>query len=90
MSFQIVISNKLKSFLSKLKKKDKATFVAVEKKILQISYFDVVSIQHFKNLKGGMSLLKRVHIGSFVLTFRVKGDTIVFESLTHHKGAYRR
>lgn len=90
MSFKIVIDDKLKAVLVKLKRKDKARFIAIKNKILQISECDGISIEHFKNLKRNMSHLKRVHIGSFVLAFRVKGNTIIFERLAHHDDAYRR
>lgn len=90
MSFKIVIDDKLKPVPAKLKRKDKARFVAVKNKILQISECDEISIKHFKNLKGDMSHLKRVHIRSFVLAFRVKDNIIIFERLTHHDDAYRR
>ncbi len=29
-------------------------------------------------------------MGSFVLTFQVKGDTIIFEDFVHHDDAYKR
>ena len=90
MTFKIVVSDKLKLIFSKLRKKDKARFIAVKKKILQISGCDAVSIQHFKNLKGSMSQLKRVHIESFVLIFRVNDDNVIFEDLTHHDSTYKR
>ena len=90
MSFKIVIADDLKPVFAKLRMKDKARFIAVENKILQISECDVISIQHFKNLRGSMSRLKRVHVGSFVLIFRIKGCTIIFEKITPHDSAYRR
>jgi len=55
---------------------------------LEIS-LDERGIEHFKNLQGSMSHLKRVHVGSSVLTFRVKGKTAIFERFTHHDDIYR-
>ena len=88
MTFRIIISGSIEAVLARLRRKDKARFGAVMNKILQISECDVLGFQHFKNLRGRMSHLKRVHIGSFVLTFRVEGDTVVFENLTHHDDSY--
>lgn len=90
MSFNSIASDELKKTLAVLKRRDKATFIAVKKKMYQIASCDSISINHFKNLKGDMSNLKRVHVGSFVLLFQVKGDAIIFESFRHHDEAYRR
>ena len=83
-------SDELTRTLRMLKKKDPALFRQVQKKINQISLCDETSIQHFKNLRGDRSDYKRVHIGSFVLTFQIKEDTIIFKRFTHHDKAYKR
>jgi len=88
MSFKYEISDKLKRILNKLESKDRILSIAVNKKIKQIINSDIDSINRFKNLKGNMSHLKRVHIGSFVLLFQVKGNKIFFESFVHHDRAY--
>lgn len=90
MSFRFELTDKLRAALDKLAERDKALAVAVRKKIDQICNCNHESIEHFKNLKGNMSRLKRVHIGCFVLTFQVKADTIIFEDLQHHDKAYGR
>ena len=83
-------SGKLTRTLRRLKKKDPTLFRQVQKKINQIALCDETSIQHFKNLRGDRSDYKRVHIGSFVLTFQIKEDTIIFKRVTHHDKAYKR
>ncbi len=83
-------SGKLTRTLRMLKKKDPPLFRQVQKKINQIALCDETSIQHFKNLRGDRSDYKRVHIGSFVLTFQIKEDTIIFKRVTHHDKAYKR
>ncbi|MEA3229360.1 MAG: addiction module toxin RelE [archaeon] len=88
MNFRAVISDELEKTLAVLKKKDKSTFINVKKKICRITACDSVVIDHFKNLKGDMSNLKRVHVGSFVLVFRIVQDVIVFESFKHHDKSY--
>lgn len=74
--------------LKKLKRKDPALFRAVQKKINQIAELDKSAIQHFKNLRGNLKEYKRVHVGSFILMFKLEGDTIIFDRFGHHDGAY--
>lgn len=90
MTFRSRPSEQLRKTLSRLKKKDHALFRVVQKKMRQIASCDERSIEHFKNLRHDQSHLKRVRIGSFILTFCVKGDTIFFEDMEHHDRAYRR
>ncbi len=90
MSFRIIISDNLRKTLTVLKRKDKAMFETVEKKIVQIASLDSVSIQHFKNLRSPLSDFKRVHLGNFVLLFRVQENTIIFDAFEHHDIIYQR
>ena len=89
MNLGYEISAKVRKALNKLAKKDKALAIAVRKKISQIVIAGPKSIKHYKNLRGNMSHLKRVHIGSFVLSFQVRGDTIIFEDFAHHDIIYK-
>lgn len=82
--------SKIARVLKRLKRKDLHLFQTLSKKIVQLSELDLINVNHLKNLKGDLSHLKRVHIGSFVLTFQVKGDTIIFEDFVHHDDAYKR
>lgn len=90
MSFDFEISEELEKALGKLAKKDSILALAVRKKIAQLISSDTSFIEHLKNLKGYMSDSKRVHIGSFVLIFKIKGETLFFERLEHHDEAYER
>ena len=90
MTFRAKPSEHLRKSLRILKKKDHALFIAVRKKMRQIASCDNAGIDHFKNLRHDLSHLKRVHIGSFVLTFRLKGDIILFEDFDHHDRIYRK
>jgi YafQ family addiction module toxin component len=75
--------------LKKLKKKNPVLFKALQKKIVQISKLEADEIQHFKNLRHGLKEYKRVHVGkSFVLMFKVEGDTVIFGKFEHHDNAY--
>ena len=78
----------LQDTLAKLKRKDLALFRAVQKKINQLARLDESAINHFKNLRGNLRDYKRVHVGSFVLMFKVEKDTIIFDRLRHHDEAY--
>lgn len=90
MSFRIIISDDLRKTLVILKRKNKTMFEMVEKKIVQIASLDSVSIQHFKNLRSPLSDFKRVHLGSYVLLFRVQANNIIFDSFEHHDKIYQR
>lgn len=88
MSFSFEVSDRLRKTIGKLAAKDRALAGAVSKKIRQIINSDNAAIAHFKNLRGSMRHLKRVHVGSFVLTFQLNEGRIIFEDLEHHDGAY--
>lgn len=74
--------------LDRLEKKDPVLFSAVCKKIAQIAALDENEIRHFKNLRHSLSGCKRVHVSSFVLMFKLEGDTIIFDRFLHHDDAY--
>ena len=78
----------IEKILRKLKQKDQPLFRAVQRKINQIAQLDEKSLSHFKNLRGDMSKYKRVHVGSFVLMFKVENNTLIFGKLSHHDEAY--
>jgi len=78
----------IEKLLRKLKQKDPALFRAVKRKIDQIAKLDRETINHFKNLRGDLSNYKRVHVGSFILMFKVENDTIIFDKFRHHDEAY--
>ncbi len=92
MAFQFRLSDELKVKLLKLSKRDKFMVQIINKKIKEIISSDFETIERYKNLKYGLSDLKRVHIDkSFVLIFRVdkKNNLIVFEDFDHHDIIYR-
>lgn len=82
--------SRIEGILQKLKRKDFPLFIALQKKINQIAEMDIVSINHFKNLRHDLSPFKRVQIGSFVLVFRVQDNTIIFEDFDHHDRIYKK
>ncbi len=74
--------------MQKLRSRNPVLFIALQKKIAQLGALNIIAIDHIKNLKGEMSHLKRVHVGSFVLIFEIKGETIIFKDFVHHDRAY--
>ncbi len=86
-------SDKLKSILKKLFKKDKRRYKIIIKKMEQIVQLSESEIEHFKNLRHDLSNRKRVHIDkSFVLTFRFdrKKKFILFLDFDHHDNVYKK
>ena len=88
MSFRFDITPALGKQIDKLTHKDKVLALAVRKKIEQIISSDIIFINHFKNLRGNLCDYKRVHVGSFVLMFKVESDIIIFDKFRHHDNAY--
>ena len=90
MTFKFIITPSLAKQLDKLAHRDKVLATAVRKKIVQIIDGDGIFLDHLKNLRHDFSKYKRVQVGSFVLTFSVKGSTIIFERFEHHDEIYKR
>lgn len=83
------LSNDLKDKISKLAKKDKPKLLKINKKIKEIIDNDSDSINRYKNLKHDLKEFKRVHIDkSFVLTFKVEKDKVIFMDFDHHDNIY--
>ncbi len=93
MAFKFDLTDELKEVLRKAAKRNPALAKAVFAKIEQVTQLnDESTIDHYKNLRHDLSDYKRVHIGSFVLFFRVfkKERFILFDRLEHHDDAYKR
>ncbi len=89
--FHFDLSDELKLILRKLSKKDSKKVEIINKKIKEIINSDHQSIDHYKNLRHDMKLLKRVHIDKhFVLTFSVNKEKnfILFVDFEHHDAVY--
>lgn len=90
--FTFDLSDNLRETIKKLSKKDKIRMIILNKKIKEIVSCDENAIDHYKNLRYGLSEYKRVHIDkSFVLIFKVfkKERHILFERLEHHDKVYK-
>lgn len=89
--FDFDLSDELKLILRKLSKKDPKKVEIINKKIKEIINSNHQSIDHYKNLRHDMKLLKRVHIDKhFVLTFNVNKEKnfILFVDFDHHDTVY--
>ncbi len=86
-------SEALKEKLKKLFRQDRRRYEILMKKIESIADSDEFTIEHYKNLRHGLSGEKRVHIDkSFVLTFSYdrKRKFILFIDFDHHDNIYKR
>ncbi|MFH1275600.1 MAG: hypothetical protein ABIH82_00650 [Candidatus Woesearchaeota archaeon] len=89
--FEFDLDDKLQIKLSKLLKKDKKRVEIINKKIKEIIYNDLNSIDRYKNLRSPLQHLKRVHIDKqFVLTFQLykERNFILFVDFAHHDDVY--
>ncbi|MDP4012441.1 MAG: addiction module toxin RelE [Candidatus Nanoarchaeia archaeon] len=81
-------SDNLKIILRKIYKRDKTKYEAIMNKIQEV--INSQDPNHYKNLRHNMKDSKRVHIGHFVLTFKVIGDKIYFDDFDHHDNIYKK
>lgn len=82
-------SDEITRKLAKLKKKDPAHYEIVRKKMDWI----LENPEHrYKDLHYSMKGISRVHIGHFVLAFRIDNinKIIYFEDYDHHDKIYKR
>ncbi|UZE94074.1 MAG: type II toxin-antitoxin system mRNA interferase toxin, RelE/StbE family [Candidatus Pacearchaeota archaeon] len=84
--YNLEIRKHLDKIFSKLAKKNKIQFEALNKKIEQIRK----NPYHFKPLRAPMQNKRRVHVGSFVLIYSIdeKTKTIILEDYEHHNKIY--
>lgn len=81
---EAVFSKEFERQLGKLKKKDKATFERLTKKIKQI----LTEPNRFKHLGNVLKGEQRIHIRPFVLRFNVKENKVYFITFKHHDKVY--
>lgn len=84
MEYILEFSHQFEKSIKKLKKKDKALFIQIQKKLIEI----VQNPEHFKSLGNIFAGYRRIHFGSFVLIYKMDGDCIRIISLDHHDKAY--
>ncbi len=84
------IKPNLKKILRKLLKKDKSIYEQISNKINEV--INSPDVEHYKNLRYDMKGFKAVHIGHFVLIFKLdkEDDLISFEDYDHHDNIYKK
>ena len=84
--YNFEIKPKLEKKLFKIRKSDKKTFDRIRNKINEI----IIEPHHYKPLKVPMQNMRRVHIGSYVLTFEIneKENLVEFLDYDQHDHVY--
>ncbi len=83
--YKAEISELLDKKFARISKRNRNILDKIDKKIKQI----LTNPGRFKNLKGDMKGIKRVHIDKhFVLIFEVKETSVRFLDLDHHDKIY--
>ncbi len=85
MAYRAVLSPHFDRALRKLAKRDRLLFERIGKKMEEI----LGEPEVYKPLRGPLKGLRRVHVGPFVVLFRVEGDAVEFVLVEHHDRAYR-
>lgn len=84
MAYTIEFSDEFEKSMKKLKKKDKTLFEQIQRKLIEI----IQNPEHFKPLQNVLAGYRRIHFGSFVLIYDIKGEVVRIISLDHHDQAY--
>jgi YafQ family addiction module toxin component len=84
--YELEKSERFDKDIRKLLNKNKPLQEALKKAIVKIS----LNPEHFKPLKSPLQNTRRVHVlGSFVLVFEIRGNTIRLLRFAHHDEAYQ-
>ena len=86
MPYSLEVREYVDKVFSKLRKKDKKQMEIINKKVMEICE----SPYKFKPLSMPMQNLRRVHIGSFVLTYSIDEPrkVVIIEDYAHHDDVY--
>ena len=84
MQYKVKPSKKFEKSMKKLKKKNAALFKRIQKKVIEI----ISHPEHYKPLRHDLAGYKRLHFGSLVLVYTIRGNTIKLTSIDHHDKVY--
>lgn len=84
MNYGIEFSDEFEKSIKKLKKKNKVLFQQIQKKLIEL----VQNPEHYKPLRNILAGYRRLKFGSFVLIYKIEGNTVRIISLDHHDRAY--
>ncbi|MFH1451625.1 MAG: type II toxin-antitoxin system RelE/ParE family toxin [archaeon] len=84
--YNLEIRDKVDRIFGKLFKKDKVSFVYINKKIKEI----LENPYHFKPLRKPMQNYRRVHVGNYVLIYSINENKkiVTLERYEHHDKVY--
>jgi len=85
--YEIENSEKVDKIFRKLSRKDPKQLDAITKKLAELTE----DPHRFKPLSNAMKGFRRIHFGSFVLTFSIDEDRkkVILEDYEHHDKVYR-
>jgi YafQ family addiction module toxin component len=84
MAYIIEFSSQFEKSMKKLKKKDKALFNEIQKKLIDI----IKNPEHYKSLRNVLAGYRRIQFGPFVLIYKIENKIVRIISLDHHDKAY--
>ena len=82
----VVFSIEFKKILEKIAKKDRSGLQKIENQIYKIISNPLLG----KPLRNVMKNYRRVHIGSFVLVYKIEDECITFMDFDHHDTIYKK
>jgi YafQ family addiction module toxin component len=83
---KFIFSVEFKKILEKMAKKDHLGLKKVENQIYKIIANPIIG----KPLRNTMKNYRRVHIGSFVIVYKIENDEITFMDYDHHDQIYKK
>jgi YafQ family addiction module toxin component len=83
---KVSFSLNFEEILKKLAKKDKKTLKEIERQVFKIINNPLVG----KPLRNVLKNYRRIHIGHFVLVYKVDQKDLVFVDYDHHDKVYKK
>ena len=84
MAYIIEFSTQFEKSIKKLKKKDKALFNQIQKKLIDL----IKNPERYKTLGNVLAGYRRLHFGPFVVIYKIGKNVVRIISLDHHDKAY--
>ena len=84
MVYIIEFSSQFEKSVKKLKKKDKALFNQIQKKLIDL----IENPERYKTLGNVLAGYRRLHFGPFVVIYKIEKNVVRIISLDHHDKAY--
>ena len=84
MPYEPIFTEDFRNELAWRKKKDRTTYNRIMKKLAEI--LDNPEIG--KPLGNVLSGKRRVHVGHFVISYEIQGNTVTLDGFEHHDDAY--